>query len=393
MSYIKPTPGLIPRFNLDLKFSDLTHGVNSLVRGIKPDLSFVKSIFGETIFFTNSGRVSLYILLKSLKLPKGAKVGVPLYSCTVVFDAILKAGLKPCFIDIDIDNYTLDPKDLEEKISDLDVIIVIHTFGRPADMDLIKNVADGLYIIEGCAHSLFSKYKGEITGKLGDASFFSFAKYISAGEGGMIVINNGGGEGVEKEITSLESKFYLNELKDALFEYIKSCLYHRPWFGLFAYSLGSNLESRVDIMNKRTFKISKINRISLYIFLRKIKIFKELVERQRMNSFLLTQELKDTHLILPHEKEETYWNYYLFPVRFDNKNERDRAWKSLRKMNVDTARLYSMTPAVARKFYGYRGDCQNSENLSDTVLIIPNYYSLSKDDLMTIAKSVRKVCS
>ena len=105
MSYIKPAPGLIPRFNLDLKFSDLTYGVNSLVRGIKPDLSFVKSIFGETIFFTNSGRVSLYILLKSLKLPKGAKVGVPLYSCTVVFDAILKAGWDKLVEILDLGGY------------------------------------------------------------------------------------------------------------------------------------------------------------------------------------------------------------------------------------------------------------------------------------------------
>lgn len=363
-----------------------------MTRNIEPDLSHIKQIFGDNIFFTNSGRVSLYLLLKSLNLPKGEKVGVPLYSCTVVFDAILKAGLEPCFIDIDINNYTLDPKDVKEKISELSASVVIHTFGCPADMSSLKKIANDLYIIEDCAHSLFSEYKGELTGKLGDASFFSLNKYISAGGGGMIIVNNERTDGIKKEMTSLSPQNLLNELKNSLFECIKSYLYSRPWFGLFAYPLGSNIEAGANLMNKGTFKISEINRISLYIFRKKIKTFKKLVEKQRMNSFFLIDELKNTHLVLPLERRDVYWNYYMFPVRFDDKKERDHVCNSLRKMGIDTAKLFSMTPDAARKSYNYKGGCHNSETLSDTVLIIPNYYSLSEDDLTTIAKSIKKVC-
>ncbi len=58
---------------------------------------------------------------------------------------------------------------------------MVHTFGRPADMDSISRVANDIPVIEDCAHSLLSEYKGRITGTMGVASFFSFKKYIAAG--------------------------------------------------------------------------------------------------------------------------------------------------------------------------------------------------------------------
>ena len=73
---------------------------------------------------------------------------------------------------------------LEKKREDLAALIVVHMFGHPAHMDEIRKVAAGIPIIEDCAHSLFSKYKGTYTGLLSTASFFSFrsGKYVSAGE-------------------------------------------------------------------------------------------------------------------------------------------------------------------------------------------------------------------
>jgi dTDP-4-amino-4,6-dideoxygalactose transaminase len=177
-------PNLIPRFNSDYKFEDFFYAVRSVFKS-NTDPGQLESIFGNRdYYFTNNGRSSLYVILKSLDLPKGSKIGVPLYSCLVVFDAIIKAGHIPCFIDIDLNNYTLDVQDLGKKKDDLDAIIVIHTFGRPADMDKILKDAGDIPIIEDCAHSLLSDYKEKKTGTIGDLSFFSLAKYISAGGGG-----------------------------------------------------------------------------------------------------------------------------------------------------------------------------------------------------------------
>jgi len=390
---MRPIPSLIPRFNLDYGFKDFCYGIRSIFSGDEFDLEPLESIFGKkTFLFTNYGRSSLYVILKALNLPKGSKIGVPLYSCTVVFDAIVNAGHVPCFIDIGLDNYTMDPYDLEEKIDDLSAVVVIHTFGRPADMDEIRKIAGGKPVIEDCAHSLLSEYKGKKTGTLGDASFFSLEKYISAGEGGMIILNNSDlVDTVQREIGILDNCSALNEVKHSLIVYVRSFLYHKPWFGLFALPIGLAIKDKVDLMNNRGFRIAKIGKSDLGLMLKKISSFEKKVEAQRKNSQILLKELKDTSLILPYEEENTYCNYYLFPIRFENKKKRDLTCDILRNKGIDTAKLYSETPLKAKQYYGYTGDCPNTEKLADTLLIIPNYYTLSQNDLLKIIKRIKEV--
>ena len=286
---MKPKPGLIPRFNLDYSFKDFCYGVKSAFSGDEFDLKPLESIFGEkTFLFTSYGRSSLYVILKALNLPKGSKVGVPLYLCTVVFDAIIKAGHIPCFIDIDLDNYTMDTEDLEEKIGDLSAVVVVHTFGRPADMDKIGEIAGEKPVIEDCAHSLLSEYKGRKTGTLGDASFFSLAKYISAGGGGMIIVNNDGlTDRLQREIDTLKEPSDLNNIKHSFIVYMRSFFYHKPWFGLFALPIGLSIEDKVDLMTKRSFEVAGINKNDLSVMLKKLALFKKNVEMQRKNSFFL----------------------------------------------------------------------------------------------------------
>ena len=391
---MRPVPNLIPRFNKDYSLNDVICSIRSIIVRDNIKLMPLHHIFGDTnFFFTNTGRTSLYVILRALNIPKGSKVGVPLYSCTVVFDAIVKAGCAPTFIDIDLDNYTLDPKDLAEKIDDLSAVVVIHTFGRPAEMDEIKKIAGDVPIIEDCAHSLMSEYKGMMTGAIGIASFFSLSKYISSGGGGMIILNK----------PELKDRFYLvigslnkpsrlNEVKHAVFTYMLSRSYRKPWYGIFTLPIGSHVVDKVDVVGNKGFKTAeKIGNGDFSIFLRKLQTFREMVELQRKNSHVLLNGLEDTSLILPCEKEDTYWNYYLFPIRFDNKKERDVAHIELRAMGVDSAKLWSMTPSTARQMYGYMGDCPNTELLADTILTIPNHYTLTKKELLKIADCVNKI--
>ena len=391
---MRPAPNLIPRFNLDYKFSDFLYAIKSTFNRDNVEMEPLHRIFGDkTFLFTNTGRSSLYLILRSLNLPEGSKIGVPLYSCTVVFDAILKAGHIPYFIDIDLDNYTLDPEDLAEKIDGLSAVVVIHTFGRPADMDRIKEVAGDVPIIEDCAHSIFSEYKGKQTGTLSCTSFFSFKKYLSMGEGGMIILNNG--ERIaefQREIDSLDPFTTINEIKDAFVTYGHSVLYHKPWFGLFSYLIGYYLRSIANHNGSiKDFKTKKIRKSDLYLLFKKLNGFEEKLELQRKNSFFLLKELRDSSLVLPREKKDTYCNYYLFPIRFNNKEERDKAHVQLRCMGVDTAMLYGETPMKAKRFYGYEGGCPATEMLADTILTIPNYYTLAERNLIKIVDSMKKV--
>jgi perosamine synthetase len=384
-------PSLIPRFNLDYSFKDFCYGIQSAFPNGEFDLKPLELIFGEkTFLFTNYGRSSLYVILKALHLPKGSKVGVPLYSCTVVFDAIVNAGFVPCFIEID-DNYTMDTEDLAEKIDDLEAVVVIHTFGRPADMDKIREIAGEKPVIEDCAHSLLSEYKGKKTGTIGDASFFSLAKYISAGGGGMIIVNNDALDEFQKEVDLLKEPSVFNEIKHSFIVYARAFFYHKPWFGLFALPIGLSIEDKVDLMNKRGFEVAGIRKSDLGLLLKKLTMFERKVELQRKHSFFLIEELKDCSMILPYERKDTYCNYYLFPIRFENKEARDSASDFLRDKNVDTSTLYSETHLKAKRYYGYKGDCPNTENLADTILTVPNHYTLKEKELMEIAESAKEV--
>lgn len=391
MSSIKPDPMLIPRFNIDYGMEDFVHSLTNLKA--EADTKELTKLFrGSSIGFTNSGRTSLYVILNALNLPANSNVGVPLYCCPSVFDAIIQAGHKPVFLDIDPENYTIGPEHLEEKIDETEAVIAIHTFGRLADLDKIQKIAGEKPVIEDCAHALLSKYKGKLSGTIATAGFFSFrtGKYISAGEGGMITTRNPElAEKVRKEIQKLSEPSRTDEIKHTVKTCARSTLYHRPWFGLVSLPLGSRIEDKIDLMNKYSFKIAKIRNTDLQVVTKKLQNFQSKVEQQRKNSQYLIENLKDIDLKLPYETKDTYCNYYLLPVQVNTQSRRDRVSESLRKKGIDTAKLFSQTPGIARKSYGYKDGCQNTERIAENILVIPNHYTLSKKQLDQIINAIK----
>jgi len=150
---------------------------------------------GRHVSLFSSGRAGLCYALKSLNLEHEDEVIIQAFTCVAVPDAVLWAGLKPIFADIDKQSYNFDLKDLKKKISKKTrVIIIQHTFGIPAQMDEIKAIAKkfDLYLIEDCAHSLGGMYKKEKFGTIGDLAVFSFGrdKMISCVYGGAVITNS-----------------------------------------------------------------------------------------------------------------------------------------------------------------------------------------------------------
>ena len=145
-------------------------------------------------FSFNSGRSSLYAILKSLNLPEHSDILMQAFTCNAVVNPILWANLNPVYVDCG-SNFNIDMKDLKSKInSDTRVFIVQHTFGLPVNMDEIMLIAhqNHIMVIEDCAHALGAKYHGLQVGSFGTASFFSFSrdKIISSVYGGMAVTND-----------------------------------------------------------------------------------------------------------------------------------------------------------------------------------------------------------
>lgn len=390
---MRPNPNLIPRFNVDYNFEDFIYSIKSIFSNQNPNIKTLESIFGKkNFFFTNSGRSALYILLKAMSLPKDSEVGVPLYSCPVVWEAIVRAGYKPKFIDIDPYTYTMDIKDLEQKVKKLRALVVIHTFGHPADMDEIMRIANGIPIIEDCAHSLLSEYKNKKTGLFGDASIFTFGngKYISAGGGGMILVNkNELIEKIREDMDSLIAPTLLQDTLNSIKSYVHSFLYHRPWFGGIALPFGSLLDKN-NISGKTNFKVAKIGKGNMAVFLKKLVVFEEHVKKQRENSEVLIRDLSMTNMKLFYQRGSVYCTYFLFPIRFPNKERRDDACELFRIKGIDSAKYWETYP-IAKLAYEYKGDCPNTEQVAKTLATIANYYTLSNKDLSKIINVCRSL--
>jgi len=156
----------------------------------------------EYSFSVNSGRSALYTIMKAFDLRGGDEVLLQAFTCNAVPNPVLWAGGKPIYVDID-DSLNIDPEDFEKKITSRSrAIIVQHTFGVPAQIEKLLEIAKrhNLIVIEDCAHALGAKYtstasaqaNGKLVGTFGDIAFFSFGrdKVISSVWGGMITTNN-----------------------------------------------------------------------------------------------------------------------------------------------------------------------------------------------------------
>jgi len=388
---IKNKIGLIPRYNWDYGLSDLTGAYRGILASSLNAEDRLEKVFGQKPVLTTSGRSSLYVILKSLNLPEGSHVGVPLFCCSVVFDAIRQANLIPVFIDINLDDYNLSASDLEKKTSNLSAIVVVHMFGHPADMDSISALTDDIPLIEDCAQSLFSKYKGHYTGFMSTASFFSFrsGKYISAGEGSAIFTQVPYlRETIKKHVETLDQWSTRQELLHSTATYIKSTLYKRPWYGTLGYPIGMRIDRKLNLTAKTGFKQSKISNGDLSILNDRIETFHEKVNKQKENALYLLKNIRLENVSLPHERENCWSNYYQFVIRFQDSKQRDTMADYLFRKGIDTAKYLDEIIDVARENYNYNGDCPNAELCSKTVLVIPNHYTLSKKDLDHIINSL-----
>lgn len=156
--------------------------------------SFIQKCSGKKYsLLTGSGTSSIYLALKASNLPKGALIAVSNISCPDVVYALIWAGYKPIFVDVEKDDYNISIEALEKTLqanSLIRGIIAVHLFGAPCDIKKIRALSDqyGLFLIEDCAQSLGNSLEGTALGSFGDVSIFSFGngKIIEAGHGGSL---------------------------------------------------------------------------------------------------------------------------------------------------------------------------------------------------------------
>lgn len=144
---------------------------------------------------THCCTLALHLACAVLGFTKGDEVICTDFSWVATANAIAYTGATPVFVDIHPDTWCIDPKEIERAITKKTKgIMLVHTFGHPAQMDEIMKIAKkhNLKVIEDAAPSLGAEFKGQKVGTFGDVSCISFhgAKIAVTGEGGVFVTNN-----------------------------------------------------------------------------------------------------------------------------------------------------------------------------------------------------------
>lgn len=140
----------------------------------------------------SSGTAGLHLCMKALNLGEGDEVIVPSFTFIAAANAIRFERAQPIFVDIDEESLNMSPASIERAITPKTrAILVVHTFGRPAEMSAIMDIAKRhqLLVIEDACEAIGATYEGRHAGSFGDVAVFAFYpnKQITTGEGGMVV--------------------------------------------------------------------------------------------------------------------------------------------------------------------------------------------------------------
>lgn len=139
----------------------------------------------------DSGSNALFMAVKLLDLPAGSKIIVPSFTWVSCAQAVLLAGCRPIFCDVDIETMNISSATIRQVWQDdIAAIMVVHYAGLPVEMDGVLEF--GVPVIEDAAHAVCSTYRGTACGLLGNVGIFSYdaVKNLTVGEGGGIASPN-----------------------------------------------------------------------------------------------------------------------------------------------------------------------------------------------------------
>lgn len=311
--------------------------------------SFVKSKYAVAV---NSGTAALQAALYALDIKSGDEILLPSFTFVATANAVVSVGAKPVFVDIKKDNYTMDPLDLEKKITKKSkAIIPVHLYGNVAYMDEISEISSShnLHIIEDAAQSMGSSYKGKQTGTFSELGCFSLyaAKVMTSGEGGVIVTSN-----------------------KKLWEKLLMIRNHGMVHGYDTSVLGLN------------FRLPEINAAIAKVQMKKLPKF---LLKRRKNAKILTDLLSGLDLILPQKRKQEEVNWYLYTVATKS---RDRIMKNLNANGIGAAIYYS-TPVHKTPYYGKKLSLPVTDWAAGSVLSLPVQPMVTEDNLRLTAKIIR----
>jgi dTDP-4-amino-4,6-dideoxygalactose transaminase len=306
----------------------------------------------------NSGTAADQLAIQALIQP-GDEVITTSNTFIATTEAITTAGGKVKFVDIEEDSYNLDPIKLGAVITEkTKVIVPVHLYGQPADMDPILEIAraHNLFVVEDAAQAHGSEYKGEKAGTLGDAAAFSFypGKNLGAyGEGGAVTTDS-----------------------EKIAEFVRMYRDH-----------GSK-EKYIHEFEGHNMRMEGFQGAVLDV---KLKYLDEWTEKRRKNAKLYNQLFQDVEgIVVPREMPSVKHVYHLYVIRV---KEREKLQHYLNDNGIASGFHYKY-PLHLQKAYrhlGYKeGDFPVTEKVMKEIISLPMYPELTEEQIEYVAHHVIK---
>jgi len=307
-------------------------------------------------YATTSGTSSLHLAISALELDKDDEVIVPALANIADCSAVIQGGAKLVFADIDPETFNIDPEDVKKKITpNTKVIIVVHMYGQPADIEEIQKIVKkySLILIEDCAQAGGARYNGRYVGSFGDMSCFSFyqTKHIIVGEGGMVLTDN------IKWFKIIDSLANNGIIKDDL------DLYDYDRVG-FNYQM-TEIQAALGVV-----QLKKIDKMT---------------ETRRQNMKIYKEQLKDTKIIFQKTKDNTENSYFYLTgiLPKDLAGRRNDFLVRIKNKGVPIKSLYPMALSETKLLKGKsRDDCPVALDITKRLFNVYVNPGLEKEDII-----------
>jgi dTDP-4-amino-4,6-dideoxygalactose transaminase len=304
----------------------------------------------------SDGTAALHIILRAMGIGPGDEVITVAHTFIATAEAIVLAGARPVFVDIDPTTYLMDVAQVESKItSRTKAILPVHLYGQTVDMDPLLELAaqHGLKVIEDACQAHGAEYEGRRAGSLGDAAAFSFyfSKNLGAyGEGGFVTTND-----------------------DELAQRVRMIRDH-----------GSERRYYHDLIGLN----ARLDELQAVVLRAKLKHLEAWNGLRRQHAARYNELLREASVGTPVECPENRHVYHLYVIRAA---QRDALQAHLKSQGVATGIHYPVPLHLQRALsdLGYRsGDLPVTERIVGEILSLPLYAELTDDEMNHVANSI-----
>lgn len=308
----------------------------------------------------NTGTAALHSAIIAAGVKQGDEVILPSFTFVATAEAVVMAGGKPVFTDINPATYNISLAEIKKNITKkTKAIIPVDLYGLSAEIKPISEIATkhGLAVVEDAAQAHGATYEGKPAGVFADAACWSLyaSKNMTAGEGGVVTTDD-----------------------DEIAETVRLIRTHGEKAKYASLMLGTN------------YRMSEVQAAIGSVQLEKLPAF---VAKRRENARRLTKILVKTERVkLPEEPKGHQHSWYLYTVRLKNatENERNKLVEDLRKKDIG-AEVYYINPVHLMPYYresfgGRR--LPETEKAANQVFSLPIHPSVTEEQIDYIGKTL-----